>query len=166
MDMENGPDGFSEFYVATYLRLVGSLTLIGGSRTDAEDAVQEAMVRAADRWRKLSRYDDPAAWVRRVALNLLRNNHRSSTRRRAAQARLLAPEAHLDPDPASGTLRDQIADLSLEQRQVIVLHYVYGLSVEQIANELSVRPGTVKSRLSRARSTLRVDIEQGAQDHV
>ena len=65
-----------QLFRAHYDRLVRSLTLACGDGEHAADAVQEAFVRAHVRWRKVRRYDDPVGWVRRVAINLLRDQHR------------------------------------------------------------------------------------------
>ena len=58
-------DEFEDFYEAAYGRLVGQLTLILGDRAEAEDVVQEAMLRALQRWSRIRRYEVPEAWVRR-----------------------------------------------------------------------------------------------------
>jgi RNA polymerase sigma-70 factor, ECF subfamily len=63
-------DAFARFYAASYPRLVGQVFAVSGDLADAEDAVQEAFVRAAARWGQVCRYDQPEAWVRRVAINL------------------------------------------------------------------------------------------------
>ena len=60
-----------EVYAACYGRLVGLLTLAAGSQAEAEDVVQEAFIRLLLRWERVCRYDDPEAWVRRVAFRLL-----------------------------------------------------------------------------------------------
>src|SRR3546814_11468106 len=74
-------DTFAAFYAATYARSVGRLTLVAGSRGVAEDAVQEAFVRLLPTWSRVSRYEEPSAWVRRVAYNILID--RQSARGRA-----------------------------------------------------------------------------------
>ena len=61
---------FATFYATSYPRLVGQVFAVTGDLADAEDAVQEAFVRASARWGKGCRYDHPEAWVRRVAINL------------------------------------------------------------------------------------------------
>jgi hypothetical protein len=65
-----GPREFETFYAASYRRLVVQLLGVTGNLHDAEDAVQEAFARAAVRWRRVSEYEAPEAWVRRVAFNL------------------------------------------------------------------------------------------------
>ena len=68
-----------------YDRLVQAFTIVAGNRETAADAVQEAFVRLVRGWDRFSTYEDPAGWVRRVALNRIRDHHRSLWR----QARLL-----------------------------------------------------------------------------
>src|SRR3546814_17888485 len=73
-------DTFAAFYAATYARSVGRLTLVAGSRGVAEDAVQEAFVRLLPTWSRVSRFEDPSAWVRRVAYNILLARQRAPGR--------------------------------------------------------------------------------------
>jgi RNA polymerase sigma-70 factor (ECF subfamily) len=58
------------FYAANFVPLTTQLYAYFGDRPEAEDVVQEAFCRALARWRQISVYEDPAAWVRRVAWNL------------------------------------------------------------------------------------------------
>jgi RNA polymerase sigma-70 factor, ECF subfamily len=147
-------DDFGAFYQASYHRLVGQLTAMTGSREDAEDAVQEAFARASTRWARLRDYDTPEAWVRRVALNLATSGLRRTRRHLAALARLRPPSN----EPAHPTDRLAIQAglqlLPLHYRQVLVLRYGADLSVEQVAQQLRLPTGTVKSRLARARTAL------------
>ncbi|WP_308314346.1 sigma factor-like helix-turn-helix DNA-binding protein [Streptomyces sp. GbtcB7] len=61
--------GFEEFYQSAYARLVGQLFSVTGSLEQAEDVVQEAFIRALDRWPRIQAYDMPELWVRRVPVN-------------------------------------------------------------------------------------------------
>ena len=61
---------FEEFYQATRHRLVTFLYAMSGDRADAQDAAQEAYVRAWQRWSSISAYDDPEAWLRTVGYRL------------------------------------------------------------------------------------------------
>jgi RNA polymerase sigma-70 factor (ECF subfamily) len=106
------------------------------------------------RWKKVSRYDAPEAWVRLVAVRLAANRHRDGNRLTQLFRRLPAGHA---PDPAEvygGDLEQALAELPMPARQVVVLHYVCDLSVAQVADTLGIAEGTVKSRLSRAREVL------------
>ncbi len=75
------PTEIEHVFRAHYDRLVRSLTLACGDAELAADAVQEAFVRAHVRWRRLRHYEDPVGWVRRVAINLLRDQHRRTSAR-------------------------------------------------------------------------------------
>ena len=77
-------DSFERFYTATYARLLRQLALVTGDRGDAEELLQEAFGRAALRWRRLSDYEAPEAWVRRVAMNLAAERARRLRRRARA----------------------------------------------------------------------------------
>ena len=146
---------FEEFYGAVFDRLVGQLYLVTGNLQDAEDVVQEALTRAAVRWSRLRRYRVPEAWVRRVAMNLASDRFRQLRRRLAVAVRLRVELASRPPPPAEvAGLPEALWALPLAQRKVVVLHYLLDLPVDQVAVELGVPVGTVKSRLARARSAL------------
>ncbi|MFK8023966.1 MAG: RNA polymerase sigma factor [Ilumatobacter sp.] len=138
-------------------RLVNSLTLMCGDRETAADAVQDAFIRAHRKWRKVGRYEDPIGWVRRVAINRLRDEHRRSVRKRSAVNRLsgMAERASMEPTLPDDGLAAQLADLPPQQRRCLVLHYVEDLSVADIATTLDISVGTVKSTLSDARAAMR-----------
>jgi RNA polymerase sigma-70 factor (ECF subfamily) len=142
------------FIESSYRQVVGSVMLVTGDRAAAEDAVQEALVKA---WR---RRDEPverlAAWITVVASNEARTGHR----RREAESRALA-KAGVDPDSTTMTsdvidtdLMDALRGLSVRERQVAVLFYVDDLSLADTAGALGVSEGTVKTLLSRARAHL------------
>lgn len=141
-------------YAASYRRLVGLLTVLSGNAADAEECVQEAFVRLLPRWDRVSRYDDPEAWLRTVAIRL----STSRWRRAAVAARALV---RLGPAVEDAPAADRDARLDAERilaalprghREVLVLHHGLGLPIEEVARELGVPVGTVKSRLFRARA--------------
>jgi RNA polymerase sigma-70 factor, ECF subfamily len=145
---------FEEFYRACFDRLVGQLALVTGSMAEAEDVVQEAFLRAAAHWPSLCHYDVPEQWVRRVALRLAINQFRRARRRAAALVRL-GPPPVTPPASADALVLDAaLRTLPIRHRQVVVLHYLLGLSVEEIGRELVLPVGTVKSQLHRARQAL------------
>lgn len=149
-----------DFYAAAYPGLVRLLTAMSGSRPDAEELAQEAFVRLVPRWSRVSRYELPEAWVRQVAVRALVSRRRRAKVALAAQ-RLLADDASA-PAPTGDRLDVEatMRSLPLAHRTVLVLHHGLGLPLEQIARELGVPLGTVKSRLSRARAAFVADYER------
>ena len=96
---------FEEFYAGNYGRFVVQVYAVTGSLAEAEDAVQEAFARASVRWRWLSAYDAPDAWVRWVAFNVARNSLRRARSRLRAAERLPPPAAA--PAPTADLLDDR-----------------------------------------------------------
>ena len=144
---------FAEFYTASFGPLTAQLYAFVGDHAEAQDLVQEAMCRAFARWRSVSGYDDPVVWVRRVAWNLAISRWRTA-RRLLRWQRDLATPAEAPPAGIDLDLVGALAQLSPDHRQAVVLHYVGGFSVHEVADFMGVAEGTVKSWLSRGRSAL------------
>jgi len=141
-----------------YVRLVRALGVAFGAEA-AADAVQEAFIEADLRWRRVGRLDDPAAWVRRVALNRLLNGRRNRLRRSEILA-TVRPVAAEDLTDSLLDLRRAVDSLPDRMRSAICLHYLAGLTVDDIAAALAVAPGTVKSNLHDGRQRLRTLLEE------
>lgn len=143
-------------YARSYRRLVGLLTSIGGSRCDAEEVAQDAFVKLLPRWSKVRTYDDPEAWVRSVAVRMLIGRHRRATVATLGLGRLRARPPQPEPSLSAEALvvASALRTLPLPWRAVLVLHHVMDLPLDQVAAELQIPEGTVKSRLSRARAAL------------
>jgi len=159
---------FEDVFRSAYPRLVGLLTAACGDRELAADCVQEAFVRAHLQWRKIGHYDDPVAWVRRVALNLVRDHSRRSERGRRARgrwasARRAEDEATVAPDQPVDLL-GALHTLPSQQRITLALHYVEGLAVREIAEELSISEGTVKFHLHVGRERFRESVDEARED--
>jgi len=155
-------DDFAEFYEASYGRVVALVAAITGERHQAEDIAQEAFARALTRWSRVARYDLPEAWVRRVALRLSIDAGRR-TRRAALLSLRLADGLRSGParDPLTATaLSVALLRLPLAQRQVVVLYYLADLPVAEIARDLGVSVGTVRTRLAAARQRLERELTE------
>lgn len=156
-----------DVFDASYRRLVVQLYGVTGSFDEAEDVVQEAFVRAAAAGRRFLRVDNPEAWLRTTAINVHRSRWRKL--RNGQRARDLMPTPR-HPEALEDHLEiiNALRALPEPQRQVIALHYLADLPVVQIAEELGVPAGTVKSRLSRGREALasRLAYAEGGVDHV
>ena len=148
-------DDFDATFRAHYARLVRSLTLVSGSSESAADAVQEAFVKAHLSWRKVSRYDDPVGWIRRVAINKLRDEYRKGTRKRNVVERLAAQPSLDVAEPTIDEITPLLAQLPRQQRLALALYYVEGLSLRQTAEAIGVSEGAVKFHLHSGRERLR-----------
>jgi RNA polymerase sigma-70 factor, ECF subfamily len=143
-----------------YARLVRSLGVAVGDQKEARDAVQEAFVQAWKNWDKVGRYDDPAGWVRRVALNRLLNRRRALLRRGQALihlGRLSTPDG--SPAEGAAVLLQALAELPLKQRTALTLRYLGGYSLAEVADAMRVSEGTVSQHLHRGRESLRRFLE-------
>lgn len=148
-------EGFAEFYAAHFNAITVQVFAYTGDLGVAQDLTQEAFTRAVPRWERLSRYDDPAAWVRRVAFNLANSRwRRARTAERFARGQR---EEHVEgPVPDRVALVKALGTLPAQQRRAVVMHYLGGLSVLEIAEQEQVAEGTVKSWLHRGRTALAV----------
>ena len=146
---------FDETFRESYWPMVRSLAVACGDRTVAEDAVQDAFERAFVRWRRIARYDDPAGWIRHVALNRIRDHHRRDTRKHKAVARSRRrPRPTVPPPEIPGDVDALLAQLPQQQRIAAALFYVEGLSVREVATSMKLSEGAVKYHLHAARAAL------------
>jgi RNA polymerase sigma-70 factor (ECF subfamily) len=147
------PPRFEDFYGAYFDTLVVQLTPYVGDMAEAQDVVQEAFCRAWSRWDKVSRYDDPTGWVRRVAWNLANSRwRRIKVRLHFVNSQRL--ESVRGPDPNRVAVERAIGELPPKLRRAVVLHYMAELSISEIATECQVPESTVKSWLHRGRARL------------
>jgi len=145
---------FDAFYAGTAKRAVAYVYAITGDLADAEDAVAEAYARAWQRWSKVGAYDDPAAWVRRVAYRVAVSGWRRARNRVTAHRRWGAGTPTAQLNPSIVYLVDALRRIPAAQRRAVVLHYLFGLSLREIADETDSSINAVKQRLSRARQSL------------
>ncbi len=145
--------------LATLVRTTGSLQL-------AEDAVQDAVMRALRRWPRDGVPPEPRAWLtvtaRRRAIDLIRRESQRGTKELAALALREPPD---EEPPDHGVLRDDLLRLlficchpalSVEAQTALALRTLGGLSTEEVASSLLVTPATMAKRLTRARRKIQV----------
>lgn len=147
---------FAEFMAANEQTLLRAAWLLCGDAHRAEDLTQQALVRTYVAWPRARRID-PLAYARRVLVNL-----RTDTWRRTRREHLVAPDAVPDRPTHQGDrvedrdrLVSALAVLSARQRRVVVLRYLLDLSEAEVATDLGISVGTVKSTASRALARLR-----------
>ena len=163
--------------VAEHQRMVVQLAMnLLGDRDEALDLSQEVFLRVFRTIHRFRGQSSLRTWIYRIAVNQARNRHRFWRRRhRDAQVSLdehvalhgdfesggeLTPERLLAQKELAERLQGALDRLPFDQRTAIVLREIDGLSYEEIAFSLGVAVGTVKSRLTRARQSLRSDLRQ------
>jgi RNA polymerase sigma-70 factor, ECF subfamily len=146
--------GWEEVYAGQYRRLVSLVAAVAGSRPEAEEAVQEAFVRALGLTGRRAVVDDPEAWLYRVAVNVLRSRWRRGLLGRRLERRLSTVDDDAGSPDDRLALLAALKRLPFEQREAIALHYLADLPLDQVALRTDAPLGTVKARLSRGRSAL------------
>jgi RNA polymerase sigma-70 factor, ECF subfamily len=143
---------FTDLYASSFARLVGQVAVVTADRAAAEDAVQEAFGRLWKKWESVSEYESPEAWVRRVAINVAISRWR---RLRRFQPLGDKDDVDREDDPLTRhEMQTALQTLPVRQRHALLLHYVVGLPVDEVAREMGAPSGTVKSWLSRGRNGL------------
>jgi RNA polymerase sigma-70 factor, ECF subfamily len=157
-------DTIREFLRDDYPRLVNAVALLTGDVSAAEDAVQEALVRA---WIRSDRGDIIAslpAWVAVTAMNVTRSRWRRVTAERRARALLASATPSDDVGADRVDVERALAGLPRRQRQISVLRYFLQLDTREVADALGVSEGTVKNSLSEARTALATSLRIDEQE--
>ncbi len=160
--MRGNHDAFAALIGAAANRLFALASLILRDGDRAEDATQEAIVRA---WRELPRLRDPErfdAWLRRLVVNACHDEGRRVRRRSEVSLVDIGARSSVDPAGAIAT-RDQVERafrrLPLDQRSALVLQHHLGLSHSEIATTLGIPVGTVKSRIRYGTAAMRASLD-------
>lgn len=153
--MKASDDVIERLYERHYEPLLRLAYLLGGA-SGAEDLVQDAFVRALDKWRRDAPEEAFRAWAQTTMVRLSTSRWRRANREHVAYGRhgvapdVGAPESFQDVITA-------LASLTPRQRTATVLRYYEDLSESQIADRMGVREGTVKALLHQARERLRIE---------
>ncbi len=165
--MDGDIDAFTDLVRAAHPRLFGIARLILRDTDRAQDAVQDALLAA---WRHIRALRDPDAWdawLRRLTVRACYRAARSHRRRTLV-------ELHVTPDPGTTRAPDafsdiadqdwlgrQLAQLDIDQRVVLVLHYYLDLPVSEVAEIIDIPYGTAASRLHRGLEAMRASMRIG-----
>jgi RNA polymerase sigma-70 factor (sigma-E family) len=156
---------FASFVTGTQARMLRLAELLTGDRARAEDLAQDGYAKAYAAWPRI-RGGDPQAYVRRCIVNA----NVDWWRRRTwwEQPRPLLPDVPAQADlSARHAVRDVVlralSRLTARERAVLALRFYLDLTEYQIARELGIAPGTVKSTVARALAKLRADAELRAE---
>lgn len=146
---------FTDFYQREYRSVVGLAYALTGSGASAEELAQDAFTSAYRKWSKVSGYERPEAWVRQVLVNATRSWGRRQQAELRAMTRIRGRRQPLAELPESAEeFWQAVRRLPARQAQAIALRYLEERSVDDIAEILSCRPGTVKTHLHRGRRAL------------
>jgi RNA polymerase sigma-70 factor (ECF subfamily) len=147
---------FDEWYRATHPRLVSAMTFITADVSVATEVVDEAFVRAYERWSRVGAMDAPAGWTYRTALNAFRRRQRrASLEERLLRRHAGSTRTDVGPPPDwSPETWDAVGRLPERQRIAVALRYVADLTTVEMAEAMGTAEGTVGSTLHAARRTL------------
>ncbi len=158
-------EDFEQFVADTAETLLRSAYLIAWDLAEAEDLVQECLLRIARRWPRVRKMEHPAAYARTVLVHLALDEGKRRSRRRTELAPASAVLIETNEDDAavhiigrveaSADLLRALGDLAPRQRVALVLRYFEDLSEAEVATVMGCSLGTVKSTTSRALDRLR-----------
>lgn len=156
------PEGFAEFVVARQAALLRTAYLLTGHAQDAEDLVQTTLVKVVPHWRRIS--DNPEPYVRRVLVNENVSRWRRRRWREESTGELPERLAEAPDHDELMAVRSALAGLAPRQRAVLVLRYYEGCTEAEVADQLGISAGTVKSHARDGLARLRT-VLPAADDH-
>lgn len=154
-DVVEGSTDFEAFFDAHQDRLFRSLCVITGSRHEAEDVTQEAFVKVWERWSVVSSMENPAGYLRQVALNTVRSRYRRAKVALQRTFGVLPPHDVFEAVEARHDATRALKALTPRQRAALVLTDAYGYGAAEAGRLLGVRPSTVRALHSQALAALR-----------
>jgi RNA polymerase sigma-70 factor, ECF subfamily len=152
---------YDAFFQSSWPRLQAQAYVLTGSREQAADLTQEALLRAWTHWDRISEYESPEAWTRRVLQNLCIQSWRKSHARRLAGPAETTVTADLPDDHV--LLAEAMRRLPGDQARALLLHDGLGFTVPEISRELGAPAGTVKSWLSRSRKIVAENLNRAVR---
>ncbi|MGH3504227.1 MAG: RNA polymerase sigma factor [Nocardioidaceae bacterium] len=150
----SGRDLVHEVYDASYQRLVVQMLALCGDQVEAEDAVQEAFVKAIGSSARFAALDNPEAWLRTVAMNQLRNKWRRVKVWHRIMPKVPGPMHTVGLTPDHVAVVTALAQIPTALREVVALHHIADLPTAEVARSLGIPEGTVKTRLVKGRALL------------
>jgi RNA polymerase sigma-70 factor (sigma-E family) len=133
-----------------------------GNRAAAEDVVHEAFLGLHRRWQQLSQPQKPLPYLRSSVLNGCRSVHRAAARplRATHEPPAASAESIVLTEEEHRQVMVAVRRLPRRQREVVVLRYYLGLSDTEIAGDMGISPGTVRSAAHRALGALGVELKE------
>jgi RNA polymerase sigma-70 factor (ECF subfamily) len=142
---------FEEFYAVHFQPLTVQIFAYTMNLAVAQDIVQEAFCRGLARWKKVTASEDPVAWVRRAAWDLVSRRYRRGVPRTPGAVRLSANQL---------AMARALSTLPPAQRRAVILHYLADLPASEIARQEDVAESAVMSWLNRGRTALAAQLDE------
>jgi RNA polymerase sigma factor (sigma-70 family) len=159
-------EDFTTMFLATYPGVARTVWLLVGDREVAQEITQEAFIQLLLHWRKVSRFEQPGMWVRRVAIRRAqRERHRMWRRSGLEQSTAPLPAAS-EPREPDDEVRSAVDTLPPKQRAVVVLFYFEDRPMTEIADLLGCSVSTGWSHLHTARRKLALLLSEEVDDDV
>ena len=158
--MSTREEEFTEFVASRHAHLRRIAYAVCGDWHDADDLLQQALVKLYVAWPRVRRRDHPEAYVRQIIVRTNIDEHRRvrHTRERIGLDGVAEPAA--EPGEDHSELFEALQQLPEGQRKVVVLRHWLGMSVGETAAELGIREGTVKSHSHRGLAALEKDLRR------
>ena len=160
----DGPNTLAE-WLNQYGDLINrTCCLILGDRALAEDAAQETFIRA---WKSMPQFKgdaSPKTWLTRIAINVCRNVRRTAWFRRFDRS-VIPEDLPLSAPDEDRTLLLTVQQLPEKYRQVIILRYYQGMSLDEAGQALGISRSSAHHRLQKALKLLRLDFDEGRDKH-
>ena len=158
---------FGALFRAEYVRTTRTVFLVVHDRGHAEEIAQDAFMQLLDRWATVSGYDQPGAWVRRVAIRMAVRHLRRERMRSVLERRTqLEPETSEELTLPQTEVLAAVRQLPTNQRVAVVLHYFEDRPVADIADALGCAPATARVHLHKARQRLAAILREEVGDVV
>ena len=158
---------FDDFFYQQRRSLLAHAYVLTGSADDAQDLVQEVLLRVWRKWGDVSEMDNPAAWSRTVLNNLVTGRWRRARVEMRYSLRtgpIDGPVAYPAPDASDVDLARELRHLPHNERTALLLYHVVGLRVSEVASEMGAPEGTVRSWLTRGRLSLAKALQISTED--
>ena len=158
---------FDDFFYKQRRSLLAHAYVLTGSADDAQDLVQEVLLRVWRQWDEVSEMDSPAAWSRAVLNNLVIGRWRRAgveMRHSLRSGPMSESAGYPAPDAVATDLSRELRRLPQKERTALLLYHVVGLRVSEVASEMGAPEGTVRSWLTRGRLSLAKALQISTED--
>ena len=159
-------EAFDALFAAHFHTVVRTVTYVVNDRAVAEEITQDAFVKLLRHWSKVSAYERPDLWVRRVALRDAQRERRRGWKRPEVEASAAPPVSVAGPGDHRSDVLAAVATLAPKQRAIVVLFYFEDRPMDEIAEIVGCSTSTGWSQLHNARKRLALTLAEEVADDV